>query len=115
MTPETHVLVYCGEDESGTPQPELFRCCPLGLQFYSPNDLPSYRVLELQVVVPDEGDRDSGQPVDCLGVVVHSQHDPERDLYRIWVMFADLPEAVRNQFKCLGRNSGFLCPHCENY
>lgn len=115
MNSDTTVLVYSGEETEGTRQPELFRCCPLGLQFYSPRRLPTYRVLELQVNVPGEEENDEEEPVDCMGVVVYSQHDTERDLFRTWVMFADLPEHLRNRFECLSREADFLCPHCENY
>ena len=112
----TEVLVYCGEQE-GTRQPEFFRCCPLGMQFYSPTELPTYRVLELQVAVPEDLKKNGlkTKSVDCSGVVVHSQWDNERELFRTWVLFADLPQDMRDHFRCLARESDFLCPHCENY
>lgn len=111
---DKEVLVYCGEGEA-VPQPESFRCCPLGLQFYSKRELPTYRVLELQIKVPAAEPGGEETLSDCSGVVVHSQYDSERDLYRTWVMFADLPAETRERFRCMSKESNFLCPHCENY
>jgi len=111
---EKDVLVYCGEGEE-VRQPDTFRCCPLGLQFYSKRELPTYRVLELQVRVPDRDEKEAPTLIDCSGVVVHSQWDPEKNMYRTWVMFADLPEEMRERFRCISKESDFLCPHCENY
>ena len=109
-----HVLVFRGEEEDGVPQPETFRCCPLGLQFYAKDALPTYRVIELTIDDPGDGTTEA-KPVDCSGVVVHSQYDEEKALFRTWVMFVDVPEETRQRFGCLARSSDFLCPHCENY
>ncbi len=106
------VLVFRGEDEA-VAQPETFRCCPLGLQFYARDAFPTYRVLDLKVEVPADGG--GRTPFDCSGVVVHSEYDEERELFRTWVVFVDVPPEVRQRFDCLARKGGFLCPHCENY
>jgi hypothetical protein len=106
------VLVFCG-DEGGVRQPDTFRCCPLGLQFYSPKELPSYQVLEFKVKAPS--DAAAGVPVDCSGVVVHSQYEDKRGMYRVWVAFLDLDEGVRRGLECFAKDAKLTCPHCMNY
>jgi len=109
---EHEVLVFCGE-EGPERQPETFRFCPLGVQFYSRAQLPEYRQIRMSL------GGSPGAPIaegtQCEGVVVHCQYDPERRLYRNWILFIDLPEEVRRQFQCLARQSGTLCPHCMNF
>jgi hypothetical protein len=107
------VLVFCGEDDPA-PQPDTFRCCPLGVQFYSKGDVPQFRLMDLNLKVP-EGAKDTKLDIRCRGVVVHSQHDRKSDLYRIWVLFVDLKPAVAAKLKCVTKKKNLTCPHCENF
>lgn len=107
-----HDVLIIQEDQAPLPQPDTFRCCPLGLQFYSPQELPLYKVLALKVNAP----QGTGTPaVDCSGIVVHCQHETPQDRYRVWVLFSDLPEATRKQLKCIANACELKCPHCENF
>lgn len=108
----SQVYVHLGKSRA-IKQPANFRCCPLGLQFYSPDALPLYETLGFKLEAAGKGGLT--EPIDCMGVVVHSQFEAEASMHRIWVSFVDLPERVRENLKCLGKCADFLCPHCENY
>lgn len=108
------VTVYLGE-EKGVSQPETFRCCPLGVQFYSERELATYEVMEFKLNAPAGVPFIFSGPMTCSGVVVHCQKDIPNDRFRIWLMFLDLPESVRSQLECMGKSGEFLCPHCENF
>ncbi len=109
---EHEVLVYCGE-EGPESQPETFRFCPLGVQFYSRTQLPQYQQIRMNLDGTPTAPIPAG--TQCEGVVVHSQYDRDRRLYRNWILFIDLPEDVRRQFQCFARKSGTVCPHCMNF
>jgi hypothetical protein len=106
------VLVFCG-DTKGVRQPEHFRCCPLGLQFYSRRKLDTFSILDFRLDAPSRGGRPSS--VTCSGVVVQCQRSKPGPMYRTWVMFLDLPESIRRKLKCVAHMSDTLCPHCENF
>ncbi|MDZ4200476.1 MAG: hypothetical protein U1E27_14470 [Kiritimatiellia bacterium] len=108
------VTVFVGSDQ-GVSQPETFRCCPLGVQFYSDKELPAYEVMEFKLQTPPEGELNFLASLECAGVVVHCQKNPGEKRYRVWLLFLDLPENVRSRLHCFGKNGGTLCPHCENY
>lgn len=108
------VLVFCGEEDDPAPQPETFRCCPLGVQFYSRGDVPHFRIMDLNLKVPESGVADA-LDIQCRGVVVHSQHDRKSDLYRIWVLFMDLKPEVADRLKCTTKKKNLTCPHCANF
>lgn len=109
---EVDVLVHLSDHEA-VPQPATFRCCPLGVQFYTPEEVEKYKVLEVKLQVPSPNN--DMKEVLCSGVVVHCQEDGETGLYRIWVFFLDVPELVRNHLHCIAKESEFLCPFCENF
>lgn len=108
------VTVYVGKNE-GVSQPESFRCCPLGLQFYSRTELPAYETVEFRLQAPKDAAFAFKGPMTCTGVVVHCQKDIPHDRYRVWLLFVDLPEDVRSQLTCLGKSGDLLCPYCENF
>jgi len=109
----TEVTVLCDESPA-VKQPDGFRCCPLGLQFYTRRKMAEYKVLKMRLK-PTAGVK-LKVPIDCMGVVVHCRPEPRRrGLYRIWVVFLDLPEKIRRKIRCLSKSADFLCPHCENY
>jgi len=105
-----HEIIVCQENDS-TPQPDAFRCCPLGVQFYSKKDLPTYQVMELKLAPPGA----KTDPLDVNGVVVHSQLDPKYNLYRIWIIFVDLPDEIKKRLTCLSQDAHTLCSHCQNF
>jgi hypothetical protein len=94
-------------------QPDHFRICPLGIQFYSPSEVPEYVVLDLEIAVSDH----DGSVLDlsCTGVVVLSRYESEYGLYRIWVMYVDLDDEKRNILTCTCKEKNLLCPHCMNF
>lgn len=106
------VLVYCGSDPAAV-QPETFRFCPLGLQFYSRKALPEYQQMELSL----QGAEGVDLPPDtrCEGIVVQCRFDSRRGLYRSWILFLDLPDDLRRRFQCVAKDAGSLCPHCMNF
>lgn len=108
------VTVYVGENE-GVNQPDSFRCCPLGLQFYSQKELPAYETVEFRLQTPPGTPFVFNGPMTCSGVVVHCQKDVPHDRFRIWILFVDLPEEIRSQLTCLGKSGDLLCPYCENF
>ena len=95
-------------------QPDTFRVCPLGIQFYSPHPLPEFEILEFAIRVPNG--RKKAEEITCTGVVVHCRKgENNAGNYRIWVKFMDLPEAHRKRIKCVASSSELLCPYCENF
>ncbi|OQA24328.1 MAG: hypothetical protein BWY59_02243 [Verrucomicrobia bacterium ADurb.Bin345] len=108
------VTVVVGGQKTGVKQPETFRVCPLGIQFYSKKSMPEFELIEFRIEVP--GKNGSGpEQVTCTGVVVHSRLDKETQLYRVWIKFIDLPESKRDRIHCVAKESSFLCPYCENF
>ena len=107
-------VVVQAETEVSEPQPETFRFCPLGVQFYSRRRLPAYQQIELQVSGAP-GIVGAKRPTRCEGVVVHTQYDRRRKQYRHWILFVELPDSLRKQFRCVAQQTGSLCPHCENF
>lgn len=95
------------------PQPDHFRVCPLGMQFYSREAVPEYVLLDLKITVLDA----DGTSTDlaCTGAVVLSRYDPGCDLYRIWVVYVDLDDEKRNVLSCTCKEKNLLCPHCMNF
>jgi len=110
----THrINVYLNQRPAGTQPAELFRICPLGLQFYSDRKVPQFSVLSFRMNITSlDGLQEE---VRCSGVVVHCQWDPESRLHRIWVKFVDLSEATQTQLNCMARAAELTCPHCENF
>ena len=109
---QREVLVFSGADATEK-QPETFRFCPLGVQFYSREALPEFHQLEMDLKGAEGIELPSGAR--CEGVVVQSQFDARRGLYRNWILFLDLPEELRRRFHCFAKESGSLCPHCMNF
>lgn len=112
---ETPANVVVSSETGGDPvfQPETFRCCPLGIQFYSREKLTPYRMLEVSLKFPSESA--GGEAVKCSGVVVHCRKTLSSDLYRVWVMFSDLSQDIRDKLKCMSHDAQVKCPHCENF
>ncbi len=108
----TDVLVFLG-DNTAQAQPQMFRCCPLGLQFYSPCPLPLYKLMALRLQMPDSVGPEAAFEVE--GIVVHSQIDRKHRMHRIWVMFTNLPEDAAARLKQVSKKTGTQCPHCMNY
>jgi len=109
---QNEVLVFYGQEDPER-QPETFRFCPLGVQFYARKLLPEYQLIELDLHGSPGVELPAGTR--CEGIVVHGQFDPDRQLYRHWILFMDLPEEIRRKFRCFAKESGALCPHCENF
>ena len=84
------VTVVLDGDESVT-QPDAFRVCPLGIQFYSPKPLPEFEILEFDISIPGK----ATAPARRSRAPESWSTAPEKDppCYRIWVKFLDLPEA----------------------
>ena len=102
------------EGDEAVKQAEHFRCCPLGVQFYSRKELPLYRVMQLDLHLPGEN-ADTTHAFQATGIVVQSEQVPERKQFRVWIMFTDLPDAVAARLKCVSKETASQCPHCMNY
>lgn len=101
------------EGDAAEKQAEHFRCCPLGVQFYSRKKLPLYRVMQLDLHLP--GAAGAHNAFQATGVVVESKRVPDRKQYRVWIMFTDIPDSVAAQLKCVSKETATQCPHCMNY
>ena len=107
-------MVVVSLDKAGDAmQPDSFRCCPLGLQFYSRKKLDIYKVMKMDLQVP--GRAKTKGTFAAEGVVVHAQYDEKQSMYRTWIMFTDLPDEAASRLKCMTKKTGLQCPHCENY
>jgi len=99
----------------GLKQPDNFRFCPLGLQFYSRRNVPEFELLEFQLDDPGKGEK-KGEKFTCTGVVVKCMpavEDPS--LFRVWVKFLDVPESRVKKIQCVAKECNLLCPYCENF
>lgn len=101
------------EGRPGETQGEDFRCCPLGVQFYSRRDISLYQMMELHLNFP-AGSEENGT-FDATGIVVQSVYDEKRKLHRLWIMFTDLSDSAVAKLRCVSKESGTQCPHCVNY
>ncbi len=110
MIEQNEKVSVCIEGKGEVKQPTTFRCCPLGLQFYAEEDVTEYQIMNFTM---DAGD-DDREPLNCSGIVVHSQFDDAKKMYRVWVMFTDIPSETQTRLKCISKEEGFICPHCEN-
>jgi hypothetical protein len=109
---EKEVFVVFGQN-GAVRQPATFRCCPLGIQFYTQEEVAQYRVVDIKLAVPDSTNLPA--EIDCSGVVVHCERMNSSEAYRVWVYFLDLPEPVRGHLQCMAKQSETLCPYCENF
>lgn len=109
------VTVVVGDRKKGIRQPDTFRVCPLGLQFYSQKKLPEFELVEFKIDIPGPNGSKRTEKITCTGVVVHCRMDKETSLYRVWIKFIDLPDSKRNRIRCVAKDSSFLCPYCENF
>lgn len=105
------VLVHVDSDH-GVRQPATFRCCPLGVQFYSERQVPQYSILNFTLSIPENPHL---AKVECSGAVVHCEKLNGDVNYRIWLYFLDLPETARPHLHCFAKEASFLCPFCENF
>ncbi len=113
MTPvdDRPVLVYA--DDEAVAQPETFKFCPLGVQFYTRKKYDECSIHEFSVDV--EGDGRAPERISCSGVVVDCCKSGDGEMYRVWMKFLDLPETASDRIHCLVKSTEFLCPFCENY
>lgn len=103
----------CLESSGVFHQPATFRCCPLGIQFYSDHPMQEDLVLEVALEVPSAGAYP--HKVSCAGVVVQSVLENPRHAYRNWVYFLDISPSVKEQLQCFSKDAKSLCPYCENF
>ena len=100
-------------DDHPVEQPEGFRVCPLGLQFYSPREIQEFQMMEFRLAVPGNGR--TPEDIHCSGIVVHCKPLEDRAMFRVWIKFLDLPESKRDQIRCVAKAGKHLCPYCENF
>lgn len=105
------VTLFTGK-KSAVAQPDGFRVCPMGMQFYSKRKMKEFELLEFTIDAPTK--KGVPQSIACTGVVVHCRRD-KNSMYRIWVKFLDLPEDARKEIECVSKKSKLLCPYCENF
>lgn len=106
------VLVYLGGDHA-VEQPASFRCCPLGVQFCSREQVGQYDIVDVKVRVPQgAGMTDE---VSCSGIVVRCERETDPAMFRVVIYFLDPPEAVRNHLHSIAKDSDLLCPYCANF
>ncbi|MBU0677071.1 MAG: hypothetical protein KJ626_03065 [Verrucomicrobia bacterium] len=105
------VVVFLN-DEKAVKQPEGFRCCPLGIQFFSEKPVEQYRIVSFRLEIP-QGQNSSS--VECAGTIVKSIRDDDSGMYRNWISFLDIPDEIRSDLECKSRESGLFCPYCQNY
>ncbi len=101
------------EEDPRVPQQNTFRCCPLGLQFFSPRKHADGTFLQISFAHP--GGTQEDEALQCEGMVVYSEREEDSPLYRHWVFFLDLPESVRKELQCLTDDMESRCPWCENF
>jgi len=111
-TPHVPVTVVMGKKRTQR-QPDTFRVCPLGLQFYSSRKMQEFEVVDFNMQVPDK--KGKAFEIRCTGVVVHCKPEKNKRHYRVWIKFLDLPQSEGTRLKCVSKASHLLCPHCENF
>jgi hypothetical protein len=106
------VLVFVDEKTDGTAQPDTFHLCPLGCQFYAPRKMREFDVLEFAIDIP-MGKKGMKRQT-CTGTVVRCQRE-DKDRYRIWLHFLDLPASSRKHIQCVSKTGKYLYNYCENF
>ncbi len=108
------VVVRVSDDDN--PQPtDMFRLCPLGVQFYSSKPLKEFDLFEFNLDLAKTGKKVGAVPVKCTGAVVRCQHEKKERRYRVWVQFLDLPKRAREKIRCASRDGKHICSYCENF
>lgn len=111
---ENDVMVYYG-DEAGQRQPDTFRLCPLGVQFYATHPVDECSLIELTLTVPGPAG-ELPEPVTCVGYIAQcSAPDSSSDKFRIWVKFLDLTPEVQDRLQTVCNAQQLKCPFCENF
>ena len=112
MAVENCTVAMVDQDEE-VAQPMGFRCCPLGVQYYSKEPVEEFATLEMDIEVPTE----SGEleTIPCHGAVVHCEQTDNSGMYRVWVLFVDLDKDVRDRLECMSSEKGLRCVHCMNF
>jgi len=106
------VMLFTG-GENAVEQPQGFRVCPLGVQFYSPQEMAECTIHECELALPTE---DEGtERIRCCGIIAACHRDGDHSMYRIWMKFLDLPDKARDRIECMVQSTEFLCPYCENF
>jgi hypothetical protein len=111
--PARREVTIAMDHAQSTQQPSTFNLCPLGVQFYAPQPMEEFKLVELEVDVTDP--QGAPRKVTCKGAVVRCQREPEPDRYRIWVKFFELPEGTRDSIRCTAKAGKLLCDYCENF
>jgi hypothetical protein len=112
-TQDRPVTVFVGEQDR-MKQPEGFRLCPLGVQFYSTHKIAEFELMEFKVQVPGNGKRKRSE-IMATGVVVNCKPEKGNARFRVWIKFLDLPEADKDRIECVAKSGKHLCPYCENF
>jgi hypothetical protein len=112
-TQDEPVTVFVGKKDK-VKQPEGFRLCPLGVQFYSSHKIQEFECMEFKIQVPGNGKRKSSE-ITATGVVVNCKQEKSNARFRVWIKFLDLPEADKSRIQCVAKSGKHLCPYCENF
>lgn len=108
------VVVHVCDCDNAQP-PETFHLCPLGVQFYSSKPMREFDLFEFNLDLGEVGKKKTRVPTNCTGAVVRCQEEKEKDRYRVWIHFVDLPKTAREKIRCVSRNGKHLCCYCENF
>jgi hypothetical protein len=106
------VTVYMGDRGAGIAQPQDFRLCPLGCQFYSSRKIREFDILEFAIDLPS-GKKQRRHT--CTGAVVRCEKERDQDLYRVWLHFLDMPKASRQHLRCMAKKGDYLCQNCAMF
>ncbi len=106
-------ITVCVNGHEHAHEESTFRCCPLGLQFYSKTDLEPFKILMFQLSMTEPTGQEWSER--CEGIVVQSVFDPRRGEYRIWVLFSSVDPEFRERLKCTSKQARMQCPYCENF
>ena len=109
---EAGIAIVVGDKGDVHREPKTFRLCPLGCQFYSSRRLRAFDLMECRIDVPGRG-RTSNRRT-CTAAVVRCERE-DKNLYRVWLQFVDLPKAESERIRCISKNGKHLCSYCENY
>lgn len=104
-------VVFDGCEGKSRQEHRFFQCCHIGMVFFTSDLMEDYRQMEFNLSFPED-DGSSGAPINCKGVVVDSDYDEERGLYKTCLLYIDIDDNTKKRLEKVTKEKDLRCPYC---
>lgn len=101
------------DSTDGGRKPLLFQCCHIGMVFYSPEPIENYKQINFNLSIIADSDEDI--PLNCKGVVVDSDYEEEKDMYKTFLLYTDIDGGTKERLKKISEERELKCPFCLKF